>query len=310
MNEDLEPSGSLRDPKTGLKEAVEALETLDFLIALCKETAAGRPPVRLTAASAVEMLERIRPVLATPPPVPLDPRACAHEYEASVYREYLAGTLNAQPSTHSRLTDGGKGLIVRTGEDPMVIAAAQPPAPPVEALDLEGAKEAVAMVLLKDYDQQYSNGHVEEFYPLAESILSAITSLRKPAPSPVGVLDQGERISESELSQIEVLMEKGVSPSPAQCLAMVQEIRRRGVSKPAPLVWTKEKPKVEGWYWMRYTVHLFVERICKDATGEFYAETVEGNEYDMEGYEFAGPIPEPLAPNGDPQGTSKGEQGA
>lgn len=36
----------------------------------------------------------------------------------------------------------------------------------------------------------------------------------------------GDRISEGELSQIEALLDVGISPSPAQCEAMAREIRR------------------------------------------------------------------------------------
>jgi len=80
---------------------------------------------------------------------------------------------------------------------------------------------------------------------------------------------------------------------------------------PAPLVWTRTKPKAEGWYFLRLpgTTSKQVERIIIDhevgGIAKWYSDYEEDWEPVLEGREWAGPIPPPLDPKG--PGEPKGE---
>lgn len=73
---------------------------------------------------------------------------------------------------------------------------------------------------------------------------------------------------------------------------------------PAPLVWTRTKPKAEGWYFLRLpgTTSKQVERIIIDhevgGIAKWYSDYEEDWEPVLEGREWAGPIPPPLDPKG------------
>ncbi len=82
-------------------------------------------------------------------------------------------------------------------------------------------------------------------------------------------------------------------------ISMMREIERLREDvaklKAAPLEWTKEKPKVEGWYWHR-TMPGYVHEplgVLHDKGVLRYWNVVEECFYDLPPGEWAGPMLEP-----------------
>jgi hypothetical protein len=61
---------------------------------------------------------------------------------------------------------------------------------------------------------------------------------------------------------------------------------------PQPLVWTKEKPKVEGWYWVNMPRTIRMVQVVLDADDHLVIDWPGNWDWLVE-YEWAGPIPQP-----------------